>query len=197
MRTMAYRYLRARSDGSAEADSMDIELYVGVISDPHDLLGMAIRTATEVRGITSWVLGPKWPATHAFVAWRHGQEADCYQLDAEFPRAKLSYAPLQSKHPLAVWRVNADADALRRGHVHAVGLAGVPYDLSELALQLGPGIVPLLRGVPDALICSAITRDVLRAVGGAPRVTANAWPDLMPERIAQSVNGSTWSTRVV
>lgn len=141
-----------------------------------------------------WVI-PSGPCTHAFVAWQH-TDGWRYRLDAQMPRAKISQHTGGIPAHERWWRV-LDGDisaAVRR----AIFLDGTLYDLGEILAQ---GLTPVLPGMgrapvfPHGLICTSMTLDVMKMLGGRAAALAASLPDTHPEVVGRALVNAAAVTR--
>jgi hypothetical protein len=168
-----------------------------------------IKGATQAALPGGWVLGPKWPATHAFVIVldrdeKTGERKD-WRLDGEPPHATRSgwrISPPFSK-PVVAWgfpKLSPEQQAV--GVEAALALVGTPYDMGEIATQAMAAAARMASFVPfgprkvlsnlsrmigradafhDAAICTRIATKVMQRMG----FDTDALDDLFPERLAQ------------
>lgn len=179
---------------------MPLALFFGVQSVPTGLGGVAIRTVTEARCTPPWVLGAKHPATHAYVAWTHG-DGTHYRVEAlggVGPEAGVKVAlwpgvwakPVPGAPVAAHWQfVGLDADA-RWAVAKALSLVGRAYDPLELVAQALPG--PLGAVLANAefargLICTHVATEVMGELGAPARALVAGLPNRIPENLAQAM----------
>lgn len=170
-----------------------MELYVGVHHVSTDATGLAIVLATQAALNGPWVIGPKHPATHAFVVLKH-DDSMMWRLDGKPSTAE--WTPYMGpRGPQRLWRILADPASIQRGAVRARSLTHEKYDWAEIADQ---GAVAVSKFLPfgqrlrflgradvfhDAMICTQVARNVLMSVSGFQ--TIFDMPDLFPERLGQ------------
>jgi len=170
---------------------MTPRLFVGVHHSP-DMLPIILATQAALPG--GWVLGPRWPSTHAFVVVEAGGLA--WRLDAQPSHALWEPCTLDAwDRPTATWEVLGDPGA---GITAARALRQVPYDWDEILRQAGYAAAQLLpwharwlpRGlatrdvVRRAMICSRLALHVLRPTSLLARGSVDAMRSLLPEACA-------------
>lgn len=148
-----------------------------------------IRGVTELRCRSPWILGPAYAATHAFVAWTHGDGIH-YRLDGQPGGAKPAlWAGVHHKDaviPHAAWELlEHQPAALAR----AIQLVGKPYDGVEALAQLLPGIGT--AGFWDGgSICTGICTDVLAHTCAEGEALVKRLPSLLPEHFGQGLTAA-------
>ena len=189
---------------------MPLAICFGVHSSPTGLAGLAIRTVTEARCQSPWVLGPSHPATHAYVTWTHGDGIH-YRVDAQPHGARISVwpgpweFPLPGTPPAAHWQFIGPDEDVKRAISKAVSSVGAPYDFIEIAAQAIPGplgaLVGTSEGVQGAVICTHLTADVICELGAPAKILVAGLLDRVPERLARrleqvATGGAGWLVRV-
>jgi hypothetical protein len=188
------------------------------------LISLGTQAALSPAPKEGWVLGPKSPATHAFVVVVTGGLA--WRLDGQpktatwSPCSGLPWTGANApKHPTALWQIiPGDETHLWRMATRARELVGTAYDWAEItaaaavALSILPGFEQLRRlgrseGFHEAMICTQVARQVLLAGGsgpgdlggpGSPDSPVRGLKDLFPERLGQVLREAEgkWAARV-
>lgn len=166
--------------------TMAPRVFFGIHSAPSGLVGMGIRTATELNATPPWILGPAHPATHAFLAWGSLSEGPVYRLDGDMPRARLSlWTPPEI--PTALWEMLEGQEGTWR---RAVTLVGVPYDHVEALAQLLPG-AGKFGFWEGGTICTGVALEALREGGRFGRELVTSLPNRLPEVFGQALQAWT------
>jgi len=204
-----------------------MKLFIGVHHNPPDGPGpIGIVLGTQAL-FHDYVMGPKYPATHAFVVvelegmlWvidgkpPRAQWTPCKRVDMDsgkegiFPGVQHMGFPTKAERPShqALWEIPHKA---LEGIYMARALDGAAYDWGEIAAAAATAfsILPGLHQfrmlgrmdlLHDSLICTHLCVRVLEAMG-LQEVMKASMPDLFPERLAQVLRSSegTWCRRVV
>lgn len=186
-----------------------MEMTIGVHSIPKGLGGLAIRTITEAYVKPPRVIAPEYPATHAYVAWQHGDDV-WYRLDGEGEGASVSLwnGPARPSYPSAHWSLSADILDLKQAHRRVLELVGASYDVIEFCMQVLPDNVrelsrveKLFPALKAAHICTGVCMEVLRAAGGPAAAFVTSMSDMLPERLGLLLDAtarmpSSWCSRV-
>lgn len=159
-----------------------------------DMLPIILATQAALDG--GWVLGPRYPATHAFVVVEAGGLA--WRLDGQPSHALWEPCVVGAwSLPTATWEVRGDVDAGVRA---ARALRQVPYDWEEILRQAAVAARALLpwhvrmlpRGwathdaVRRAMICSRLALHVLRTTSLLAQASGDGMRTLIPEDCAQA-----------
>lgn len=173
--------------------------------DPKSSPPIILATQMALKG--GWVMGPKFPATHAFpiILERSevGETRD-WRLDGQPGGAQRTAWRIEPKMaPTVAWEFpNLSNAAQERGAKRAEALVGTPYDWLEIerqavaaSLQMAANFGPFQKmvrkaasmvGMSDPLkkaaICTRCTELVARDMDLDLR---DEIPDLLPERLAQ------------
>lgn len=201
-----------------------MRLWIGVLSAPDELFGLAIRAGTEGAVQPPWLLGSSHPATHAYVVWE--EDGRFHRLDAQPSGVKLGDwagrhgAPAPGSCPSAHFELVGDAVDIHRAHGRALTLVGAPYDFQEIAWQGLTAVQRMTRKAIQVLfrrklpavdlanldldkqgfICTHVATEAMRAAGGPAAELVAALPDRFPETLAQRLQkaverGEPWVTR--
>lgn len=184
-------------------------LLIGVhhVSDGPGAMAIILGTQSALKG--DWILGPKYPATHAFPVIE--LEGYRWRLDGKPSRAEWSpYKPSGGHPPEALWRIQAPQNAVRFGIDRARSITHAAYDWSEIlaSTAVAFGVLPFAHKLKllgrqdlsaDAMICTQVCRQVLLATDpNACDGMITAMPDLFPERLGQilRMGEGKWTERV-
>lgn len=163
--------------------------------------GKSIILATQAALNGGWVIGPRYPATHAFIVLEH-DDGMRWRLDGMPPRALWSPSgPFNQGPPCAVWLIKQNADAIAR---RARELSGTEYDMGEIVGQAAVAAATMFRFLPfskklaslgfnqwarNAAICTRLTVECIKAEGNGVAHAVSAMPNLFPEQLGQVLNG--------
>lgn len=163
-----------------------MRFFLAVHSVPVGAVGGGIRAVTEARCRGPWLLGPGYAATHAFVAWTHGDGIH-YRLDGQPGGAKPSlWAGPDVRDPLvphAAWELHS---GVLRAHKRSIELVGKPYDEVEALAQVSPALAKL-GWWEGGTICTGICTDILQHAGVFGVDLVAKLQDLLPERFGQAL----------
>lgn len=189
-----------------------MQIAIGVSHNPSTL---PIILGTQAL-FSRFVMGPKAPATHAFVvAFPEGTErglaylmsgaAFGWRLDGEPSGARWSpYTPGSRAQQEALWLLGVSEDQARAGVATARRLDRTEYDWVEIAASAAAAFsaLPWLRKLQQVgsldvmkahMICTKVA--MVSAGGCSPQVddaVRKGMPDLFPERLGQLLR--SWET---
>jgi len=182
-------------DATAAHGEHVTRLYIGV----HNVPGSGIiELATQAACPGGWVLGPRYPATHAFVVvedqWR-------WRLDGAVPASE--WRPYNG--PAAqerLFRIIGSDASIEAGVARARSMVRIPYGWDEVAASAGAaamGLIPWRARLPwlgktdplkESMICTRIAMEVLREVSPRHREMVDGLPNLFPETLAKALSSA-------